>query len=135
MQEVDRKAAAMMMLDALDIEDYEKQLLIPPVDPNNPPPPAPEVQKILQEVQKIGAEAQFISAQTKDLMINHLANAAELEHKSKDLELKRSIENKKAEEIDSSIKLNHSAAVLNLAKANATEKEANKPPERKSNEQ
>ncbi len=117
MQEVDRRAAAAFMIDSMDIEDGIKTALLPPIDPKAPPPP---------DTQKTLAEVGLITAQTQDIQVNHLANASELELKSKDQMLKAHELGIKDKETESVIKMNNALAVKHLAEAHKSSSEREK---------
>jgi len=113
--EVDRRAAAANMLQAMDVEDYLIEGLMPPVDPNAPPPP--EVQKILAETKKINTEAE-------GLVVAHQSAVNDLEFKKGETTLKMADAEIKSNVGDSQIRLNNALAVKALADANKAEQES-----------
>lgn len=121
MPEVDRRAATLFMLDAMDIEESEQVKLVPPIDPENPPPLPPQAQKDL-------AQAEFFHAQAAQIGIVVKGDAAKMEidmQKSmQDFQLKQASTLKDLEVKDSQIKVNHGQAVKNLADAEKAKKEA-----------
>lgn len=59
---IDRRAADELVLDSMQLEDSLKKKLLPPIDPNAPPPP--DVQKTLAEVAQIEAKIQNMNQET-----------------------------------------------------------------------
>ncbi len=58
---VDKRAADMMILESLQVDDHIKKALLPAPDPNAPPPP--EMQKIMAEIQEIQANISHLAQQ------------------------------------------------------------------------
>lgn len=114
--EVDRRAAANNMLVSMDVEDYIISQLLPPVDPNAPPPP--DVQKMLAEAKKINTEAE-------SLVMDHQRAQQELDFKKRSETLKMAEIETNSKVGDSQEKLNHALAVKALADAEKAKKEAN----------
>ncbi len=71
---IDIRAADRMLLESMQMEEEAIQQLLPPTDPNAPPPP--EAQKMLAEVQKLQAEIAKLSA---DATLAAEKNALELQ--------------------------------------------------------
>jgi chaperonin GroES len=118
MPEVDRRAAAEYLLDSLDVEDYEMEMLLPPIDPQAPPPP---------EVQKILAEAEFKKAETQSVMLDHRAKAADLELSQKKLEISMQDLRRKYEETLATNEMLRAQATKMLADAYKAKKDADRP--------
>lgn len=121
MPEVDRRAAAMFMFEAMDISVTDQMKLIPPIDPNNPPPPPPKDQKDL-------AQATLFTAQAQQLGIVSHADAAKLELDMQKGQREFAISAAQAElDIEvkkSQVKVNTGLAVKHLADAEKAKKEA-----------
>lgn len=129
MPEVDRRMAAMLILDTLDVDDYIKAALLPQPDPQAPPPP--EVQKTLAETQLLNVEAEVKAAGIKSSQMEQLGKYHQLQMSADEAQLKVKEAEKKLEEIDSVVKLNQALAIKALADAHVSNKEATTPHETK----
>ncbi len=74
---VDLRAADEMVLDSMQIDDGLRQKLLPPIDPNAPPPP---------EQQKIMAEAEYIHAQISNMAQEAAIATAEFQSSQRKLQ-------------------------------------------------
>ena len=73
---LDPQAASQYYLESLQLEESVIQKLLPPKDPNAPPPP--EVQKLMAEVERTSAEAKAKIVEAQVLSESHLLETAKL---------------------------------------------------------
>lgn len=112
---LDPQAASQYYLESLQLEESTIQKLLPPKDPNAPPPP--EVQKIMAEVERTSAEAKAKIVEAQVLSESHLLETAKL-NIQRDEALVRADESS-ARVFKMKQDALHSAAKLELAGANA----------------
>lgn len=81
---VDRRAADIYLLQSMQIEDEIIKALIPPVDPNAPPPP--DAQALIAQAQKSIAQAQEAMANANYLTVKAELEKAEIQLKASEMQ-------------------------------------------------